>query len=121
MQVVSLCPLGGGSAINRAIVSATLGGKDLPRREVNPVPVAGEPRAALLLTDVSNLPNGEVSKAPGTLGPLLEYGVLTRILVLPDGIQVWLADGYSWAEHGPRIRAAVASAVDLAGWMISGK
>ena len=69
------------------------------------------------MTDVA-LPAGRVIAAPGTLGPLLEYGVLTRAFVEPGGVWTWLAPGLSWTDHGPRIRDAVSVAVDLDGWRI---
>ncbi|MFT3888385.1 MAG: NifU family protein [Arachnia sp.] len=69
------------------------------------------------VTEVA-LPTGRVEAAPGTLGPLLEYGVLTRVYVEPRGVWTWLAPGHSWTDHGPRIRDAVAAAVDLDGWRI---
>lgn len=82
---------------------------------IHPEPVQGEPRALHWLA-TTGLPAGEVVKAPGTLGPLIEYGILTRVLAEPEGLWTWLAEGYSWVEHGPRIRDAVAAALQLDGW-----
>ncbi|RRD46028.1 hypothetical protein [Tessaracoccus sp. OH4464_COT-324] len=90
----------------------------MPKREVTPNPVAGEPRAALFVTDVAHLAKGEVLAAPGTVGPLLQYGVLTRVEVADGGVRVWLAEEHSWTDHGPRIRDAIRLAVDLDGWEV---
>ena len=62
--------------------------------------------------------SGRVLAAPGTVGPLLEFGVLTKLFVETDGVWAWLSPAQSWAEHGPRIRDAIAKAVDLDGWRI---
>jgi len=85
------------------------------RRSIHPQ--AGPDGAVRWVTDVA-LPAGRVLAAPGTLGPLLEYGVLTRAFVEPGGVWTWLAPGLSWTDHGPRIRDAVSVAVDLDGWRI---
>lgn len=84
---------------------------------IHPEAVPGEPRALHWVTAV-DLPAGRVVAAPGTLGPLLSYGVLERILVEGAGVWMWLADGYSWAEHGPRVRDALIAALALDGWEI---
>ena len=46
----------------------------------------------LWLTAVGHLPKGTVVKAPGTLGPLMEYGVLEAVsythLTLPTNREV---------------------------------
>ncbi|NHB85026.1 hypothetical protein G7085_11555 [Tessaracoccus sp. HDW20] len=52
------------------------------------------------MTDV-DLPVGLVTAAPGTIGPMLEYGVLTKAFVERGGIWTWLDPGRTWAEHGP--------------------
>ena len=85
------------------------------KRSIHPQAVPGQPSAVRWVTEVE-LPAGRVVSAPGTLGPLMEYGVLTRVFVEPDGVWTWLAEGQTWTEHGPRIRDAVAAAVDLPGW-----
>lgn len=88
------------------------------KRALHPQPIPGEPLAVRWVTDV-DLPVGRATHAPGTLGPLLEYGVLTKIMVERGGVWTWLAEGQQWTEHGSRIRDAVAAAVDLDGWEIS--
>ncbi len=88
----------------------------MPKREVTVSPVDDNPRAALFVTDVSHLQTGEVAHAPGTVGPLMQYGVLTRVCVEPRGVVVELAWPHTWTDHGPRIRDAVRLAVDLEGW-----
>lgn len=80
--------------------------------------VPGEPQAARWLVATDGLPVGEVRRAPGTLGPLLEYGVISRMLIEADGVWTWLAPDQSWPEHGPRIRSAITAALDLDGWEI---
>ncbi|MBK7822074.1 MAG: NifU family protein [Tessaracoccus sp.] len=85
------------------------------RRSIHPQ--AGPDEAVRWVTDVA-LPVGRVVAAPGTLGPLLDYDVLTRVFVEPGGVWTWLAPGLSWTDHGPRIRDAVSAAVDLDGWRI---
>ena len=79
--------------------------------------VEGEPRAVRWVTTV-DLPEGEVSRAPGGLGPLLEYGVLTRIVIEPDAILMWLAPGHSWPDHGSRIKDALLKGLRLEGWQV---
>lgn len=86
-------------------------------RAIHPQSIPGEPRAVRWVTEV-DLPVGRVVKAPATLGPLMEYGVLTQVMVERAGVWTWLADGHTWTDHGPRIRDAVAAAVDLEGWEI---
>lgn len=87
-------------------------------RALHPQAIPGEPRAIRWVTEV-DLPVGQVTAAPGTLGPLLEHGVLTKVLVEKGGVWTWLAEAHSWTDHGPRIRDAVAAAVELPGWEIT--
>ena len=56
--------------------------------------------------------------APGTLGPMLEYGVIPKAFVERGGVWTWLAPEHSWTDHGPRIRDAVAAAIGLDGWRV---
>lgn len=88
----------------------------MPKREITPMQVPGKERAVLWLTGVGHLPKGTVVRAPGTLGPLMEYGVLEAITVDGSGVTTWLAEPHTWTDHGPRIRDAVRLAVDLEGW-----
>lgn len=88
------------------------------KRAIHPQAVPGEPQAIRWVTDV-DLPVGAVTRAPGTLGPILEYGVITRMLVERGGVWTWLAPEHTWTEHGPRIRDAIAAALDLDGWEVS--
>jgi hypothetical protein len=90
----------------------------MPKRDITPMQVPGDERAVLWSTAVGHLPKGRVVEAPGTLGPLMEYGVLTGITVEGGGVTTWLADPHTWTDHGPRIREAVRSAVDLDGWVV---
>ena len=84
---------------------------------LHPQRVAAEPQAIRWVTDV-DLPAGRVKKAPGTIGPMLEYGVLTEIFVERRGVWTWLNPDQSWTDHGPRIRDALSAALDLPGWEI---
>lgn len=93
------------------------GARAVRPRAVHPQSVSGQPRAVRWVTEV-DLPVGRVVAAPGTLGPLLEYGVLTRVALERGGVWTWLAPGLSWAEHGPRVRDAVAAALALPGWKV---
>lgn len=88
----------------------------MPRREVTPKPIDGDSHSVLFVTDVAHLPSGHVTAAPGTVGPLLEYRVLSALEIVDDGLVATLASPHSWADHGPRIRDAVRLAVDLEGW-----
>ncbi|GAA4895925.1 hypothetical protein GCM10025789_11940 [Tessaracoccus lubricantis] len=88
------------------------------KRAIHPQPAPGEPLAVRWVTDV-DLPVGLVLRAPGTLGPLMEYGVLTKVAVERAGVWTWLSEGHTWTDHGPRIRDAVAAAVDLEGWQVT--
>ncbi|NLE98956.1 MAG: hypothetical protein GX596_13350 [Propionibacterium sp.] len=90
----------------------------MARREITAGKVDGDDRAVRWLTPVEHLPSGVVVRAPGTLGPLLDYGVLTEIVVDDAGIVTRLAEPHSWTEHGPRIRDAVRIAADLDGWEV---
>lgn len=87
------------------------------KRAIHPQTIPGEQRAVRWVTE-TDLPVGRVTRAPGTVGPMLEYGVLTKMLVERRGVWTWLAADHSWTEHGPRIRDAVAASLDLAGWVI---
>ena len=80
--------------------------------------VPGEPLAAHWVVGTGGLAVGEVKRAPGTLGPLLEYGVISRMLIEADGVWTWLAPDQTWLEHGSRIRGAITAALDLDGWEI---
>lgn len=88
----------------------------MPRREIATSKL--DDHSVRWLTDVAHLPKGVVARAPGTLGPLLDYGVLTQIIVDDDGVVTRLAEPHSWTDHGPRIRDAVRLAVDIEGWQI---
>lgn len=87
-------------------------------RAIHPQTSPVDARAVRWVTDTSGLPVGVAWRAPGTLGPLMEYGVLTKVYVERGGVWTWLSPEKSWTEVGPRIREAVADAVDLAGWQI---
>lgn len=87
------------------------------KRAIHPQSVPGQPQAVRWVTE-TDLPAGRVVRAPGTIGPLLEYGVLTKVLVERGGVWTWLAPDHTWTDHGPRIRDAVAAAVDLDGWEV---
>lgn len=85
---------------------------------IHPEAVPGEPRAVRWVVKTGEIAVGEVTQAPGTLGPLLQYGVLTRILVERGAVWTWLDEKLTWTDHGPRIRDAVAAAVGLPGWEV---
>ena len=87
------------------------------KRTLHPQSVPGEPLAIRWVTDV-DLPVGRVVKAPGTVGPMLEFDVLTKVFVERGGVWTWLNPAQTWTEHGPRIRDAIGRAVDLDGWEI---
>lgn len=86
-------------------------------RTLHPQAVPGQPSAVRWVVHV-DLPVGRVISAPGTVGPMLEYGVLAKMFVDRGGVWTWLDEGRTWTEHGPRIRDALAAAVDLPGWEI---
>ena len=79
------------------------------KRTLHPQAVPGEPSAVRWVVEV-DLPVGRVTAAPGTVGPLIEYGVLTKVFVERGGVWTWLAPGRTWTEHGPRVRDALAAA-----------
>ncbi|MDF1488142.1 NifU family protein [Tessaracoccus caeni] len=87
------------------------------KRILHPEAVPGEPQAVRWVTDI-DLPVGRVRRAPGTVGPLLEYGVVTKMLIERGGVWMWLADGHAWIDQGPRIRTALAAALDVDDWEI---
>lgn len=86
-------------------------------RVLHPETVPGDPQAVRWVTGV-DLPVGRVRRAPGTVGPLLEYGVVARMLVERAGVWMWLAEGHTWIDNGPRIRTALSAALDLDGWEV---
>ena len=88
------------------------------KRAIHPQAIPGEPQAVRWVTDV-DLPVGLVTRAPGTVGPMIEYGVLSKVFVERGGVWTWLSPDQTWTEHGPRIRDAVAAAVDLEGWEVT--
>lgn len=88
-------------------------------KPIHPESVTGEPQAIRWVVDTGELPVGEVRRAVGTLGPLMDYGVITRMFVERGSVWTWLAPEHSWIEHGPRIRDAVVAAVDADGWDIT--
>ncbi|MEO7587684.1 MAG: NifU family protein [Arachnia sp.] len=89
------------------------------RKPIHPEAVTGEPQAIRWVIETGELPVGEVLHAAGTLGPMMEYGVITRMFVERGSVWTWLASQHSWADHGPRIRDAVVAAVDTDGWDIT--
>lgn len=86
--------------------------------KLHPQSVEGEPLALRWVTDTGRLPIGRVLSAPGGLGPLFSYGVLTKGFIERQGVWTWLDPDRSWAELGPRIRDSIAAALDLDGWEI---
>lgn len=106
--------------MNREPISLPFGREAWKRRPIEPGPVDGEPRAVRWSVATGDLPVGRVTSAPGTLGPLLEYGVLTRVDVEADAVVTWLIEGQDWLDQGPRIRDAINSAIDLDGWVVEG-
>ena len=89
------------------------------RKPIHPEAVGGEPQAIRWVVDTGELPVGEVLQAAGTLGPMMEYGVITRMFVERGSVWTWLAPQFTWTEHGPRVRDAVVAAVDADGWEIT--
>lgn len=89
------------------------------RRPIHPEAVTDEPRAIRWVVDTAELPAGMVLRAAGTLGPMMEYGVITRMFVEHGSVWTWLAPEHSWTDHGPRVRDAVVAAIDADGWEIT--
>lgn len=89
------------------------------RRPIHPEAVTDEPQAIRWVVDTAELPVGEVLRAAGTLGPMMEYGVITRMFVERGSVWTWLAPEHTWTDHGPRIRDAVVAAIDAEGWDIT--
>ncbi len=89
------------------------------KKTIHPEAVTGDAQAIRWVVDTGELPVGEVIHAAGTLGPMMQYGVITRMFVERGSVWTWLAPAYTWTEHGPRIRDAVVSAVDVDGWEIT--
>lgn len=87
------------------------------KRTLHPQRVDGEPLALRWVTEV-DLPVGRVVHAPGTIGPMLQYGVLTKVLVERGGVWTWLDGAQTWTEHGPRIRDALGVSLELDGWEV---
>lgn len=89
------------------------------RRPIHPEAVTDEPQAIRWVVDTAELPVGEVHHAAGTLGPLMEYGVITRMFVERGSVWTWLAPERSWTDQGPRVRDAVVAAIEADGWDIT--
>lgn len=89
------------------------------RKPIHPEAVTDEAQAIRWVIDTGELPVGEVRHAAGTLGPMMEYGVITRMFVEKGSVWTWLAPAHTWTDHGPRIRDAVVAAVDTDGWDIT--
>ncbi|MDO5736965.1 MAG: NifU family protein [Propionibacteriaceae bacterium] len=89
------------------------------RKPIHPEAVTGEPQAIRWVVDTGELLVGEVLHAAGTLGPMMQYGVITRMFVERGSVWTWLSPEHSWTDHGPRIRDAVVAAVDTDGWDIT--
>lgn len=83
-----------------------------------PEAVAGQPQAVRWIVP-HELPLGQVQNAPGTVGPLLTYGVVTQAIIEPGAVCMWLAEGHTWLDLGPRIRGALGDALALDGWQIA--
>lgn len=89
------------------------------RKPIHPEAVTGEPQAIRWVVATGELPVGEVTRATGTLGPMMEYGVITRMFVERGSVWTWLSPEHTWIDHGPRIRDAVVAAIDIDGWDIT--
>ncbi len=88
------------------------------KRPIHPEKVDGQSHVVRWVTDTSDLPVGSVTSAPGTLGPLMTYGVITRLTLEQGAIVTWLDTGVDLTEHGPRIRDAISVSLGLEGWEI---
>ena len=86
------------------------------RRPIHPEKVDDHSHVIRWVTDTGALPVGEVTSAPGTLGPLLEYGVLDRVHIEAGAVVTWVRQDLDLTEHGPRIRDAISLALGLDGW-----
>lgn len=89
------------------------------KKPIHPEAVTNQPQAIRWVVDTGSLPVGEVVRAAGTLGPMMEYGVITRMLVERGSVWTWLSPEHTWTEQGPRIRDAVVAAIDTDGWDIT--
>lgn len=89
------------------------------RKPIHPEAVTGEPQAIRWVVETDDLPVGEVLKAGGTLGPMMEYGVINRMFVERGSVWTWLSPQHKWTDHGPRIRDAVVAAISTGGWDIT--
>lgn len=89
--------------------------KPLP---IHPETVPGEPQAVRWVVPTGGVSVGEVRRAPGTFGSMLEYGVISRALVEADGVWTWLEPDQSWAKVGPRVRDAIVSSLPEKGWEV---
>ncbi len=101
------------------VVRQTGSGGDPVRRPIHPEAVTDEPQAIRWVVDTAGLGSGEVLHAAGTLGPMMQYGVIPRMLVERGSVWTWLAEGHSWADRGPRVRDAVLAGIDADGWEIT--
>ena len=69
------------------------------------------------MVPTGGVPVGDVRGAPGSLGSMLEYGVLSRAMVEADGVWTWLASDQAWNKVGSKVRdAIVASLAEEDGW-----
>lgn len=56
-------------------------------------------------------PPGIVRAAPGSLGALLDTGILDELVVEPGGILTTIGAGHTWRELGDDVRAALSTAL----------
>jgi len=88
--------------------------KKLP---IHPEAVPGESQAVRWVVPTGGVAVGDVRGAPGSLGSMLEYGVLSRAMVEADGVWTWLASDQAWSSVGSKVRdAIVASLAEEDGW-----
>ena len=86
---------------------------------LHPEAVDGHPEALRWVMPPGSLGfSGDVRSAPGTLGRLLDTGVLTSLTVAEGAVTTCLSPACSWATQGAAVRSALHAALeDPADWV----
>lgn len=72
----------------------------------------GDPQEVRWVVPAGTLPlAGAIAYAPGALGDMIEAGTVAGVRVETCAVRIRLADGNTWARHGPPVRDALSRAL----------
>lgn len=88
-------------------------GEDDEMRPVamHPEPVPHDPAALRWVVGGAQLSSGLLTDAPGRLGEMLHAQVISKAIVEPGAVWLWVADGSSWHDIGAETREALTEAL----------